>query len=152
MCKSITALWNKVSMMTKKPLELPKLPAPKVEIINLIDVLITLVAFFLLTTVFAEQQDHLRVNLPQVEAAATNHPSATGILIEMDTSHNLYLNKQAVPLPREELRAFLQKTIRPDLTVTIQADKDCSYEEVIRLLDLVQQCGIHRAALEVRRN
>ena len=54
--------------MQKKPLDLSKLPGPKVEIINLIDVLITLVAFFLLTTVFADQLDQLQVNLPQVEA------------------------------------------------------------------------------------
>jgi biopolymer transport protein ExbD len=123
-----------------------------VEIINLIDVLITLVAFFLLTTVFAGQQDTLRVNLPQLEAMATTHPQAAVILIEMDTDHHLYLNKQAAPICREDLRSFLQQMTRSDLTVTIQADQACRYEEVIRLLDLVQQSGVDRAGLEVRRN
>ena len=137
--------------MQKKPLDLSKLPGPKVEIINLIDVLITLVAFFLLTTVFADQLDQLQVNLPQVEAGVT-HPVSTGILIEMDKKNNIYLNEPGQHVSKEELIRFLQKNAGRDLTVTIQADKDCNYEEVIRLLDLVRQCGYSRAALEVRRN
>ncbi|HEY8344037.1 MAG TPA: biopolymer transporter ExbD [Bacillota bacterium] len=138
--------------MKKKPLDPGKLPGPKVEIINLIDVLITLVAFFLLTTVFADQRDYLRVNLPQVEEAGVTHPLSTGILIEMDEKNNIYLNKPGQPVPKEELIRFLRKNAGRDLMVTIQADKACNYEEVIRLLDLVRQCGYSRAALEVRRN
>ena len=138
--------------MHKKPLDLGKLPGPKVEIINLIDVLITLVAFFLLTTVFANQRDHLRVNLPQVDEAGVTHPSSRGILIEMDEKNNIYLNKHGQPVPKEEFIHFLQENVGHDLTVTIQADKDCNYEEVIRLLDLVRRCGYSRAALEVSRN
>ncbi|HHU50565.1 MAG TPA: biopolymer transporter ExbD [Firmicutes bacterium] len=137
--------------MQKKPLDLSKLPGPKVEIINLIDVLITLVAFFLLTTVFADQLDQLQVNLPQVEAGVT-HPVSTGILIEMDKKNNIYLNEPGQHVSKEELIRFLQKNAGRDLTVTIQADKDCNYEEVIRLLDLVRRCGYSRAALEVSRN
>lgn len=138
--------------MNKKTLELPKMPTPKVEIINLIDVLITLVAFFLLTTVFADYRDHLRVNLPQVEQTSVNHPSSTGILIEMDAGSNIYLNGQNYPVTKEELLGFLQERIDENLGVTIQADKDCSYEDVIRLLNLVRRSGYNQAALEVRRN
>lgn len=141
--------------MNKKPLELPKMPAPKVEIINLIDVLITLVAFFLLTTVFADYKDRLRVNLPQVEQTSVNHPSSTGILIEMDAGSNIYLNGQNHPVTKEELLGFLQERqgrIDEYLGVTIQADKDCSYENVIRLLDLVRRSGYNQAVLEVRRD
>lgn len=138
--------------MNKKTLELPKMPTPKVEIINLIDVLITLVAFFLLTTVFADYRDHLRVNLPQVEQTSVNHPSSTGILIEMDAGSNIYLNGQNHPVTKEELLGFLQERIDENLGVTIQADKDCSYEDVIRLLNLVRRSGYNQAALEVRRN
>ena len=137
--------------MQKKPLDLSKLPGPKVEIINLIDVLITLVAFFLLTTVFADQRDYLRVNLPPVEEAGVTHTLSTGILIEMDEK-NIYLNEPGQHVSKEELIRFLQKNAGRDLTVTIQADKDCNYEEVIRLLDLVRRCGYSRAALEVSRN
>ena len=138
--------------MNKKTLELPKMPTPKVEIINLIDVLITLVAFFLLTTVFADYRDHLRVNLPQVEQTSVNHPSSTGILIEMDAGSNIYLNGQNYPVTKEELLGFLQERIDENLGVTIQADKDCSYEDVIRLLNLVRRSGYNQAALEVRKN
>ena len=138
--------------MNKKTLELPKMPTPKVEIINLIDVLITLVGFFLLTTVFADYRDHLRVNLPQVEQTSVNHPSSTGILIEMDAGSNIYLNGQNYPVTKEELLGFLQERIDENLGVTIQADKDCSYEDVIRLLNLVRRSGYNQAALEVRKN
>ena len=137
--------------MQKKPIDLPKMPAPRVEIINLIDVLITLIAFFLLTTVFAEYRDHLQVDLPQVEQIATSHKIQEGLVIGLDEDNNIFLNQQSRIVTKEELIGFLSIEATHNPVVTIQADKDCSYDQVIRLLELVQGCGIESAALDVRR-
>src|SRR5690606_33596264 len=90
--------------MKKKPPVIKKFPPPRIEIINLIDVLITLVAFFLLTMVLPENRGQLEIELPRAEEAL---PAAgvKEVVLELTDKHELFLNGQ--PVKWEELAALL---------------------------------------------
>ena len=77
-------------MRRKQPVNM-KFPSPRVEIINLIDVLITLVAFFLLTMVLPENRGQLEIELPRAEQAP---PAANTeeVVLELTARHELFLN------------------------------------------------------------
>ncbi|HEY8462606.1 MAG TPA: biopolymer transporter ExbD [Bacillota bacterium] len=133
--------------MKKQPIKLEKLPQAKVEIINLIDVLITLIAFFMLTTVFARQQQQLKVDLPEAQQAQTLDPQIRKILIEVDSEDHLKVNHYPVSL--KQLAAVLRQ--QPAATVAvIQADKACRYEKVIQVLDRVKESKLKRISFEVK--
>jgi len=125
----------------------PLLPAPKVEIINLIDVLITLIAFFMFTTVFAVNQSQLRIQLP---VASDSEPvkGRDGIEISLTKDNEIFLAERQIQ--PEELVAYLKNNCRTNELVMIQADRDCKYEWVISLLEKVKSSGLTRVGLKVR--
>ena len=125
----------------------PTLPSPKVEIINLIDVLITLIAFFMFTTVFVVNQGQMRVQLP----AASGSESVKGkdsIEISLTKENEIFLAERQIR--PEELVAYLKDHCHTGELVMVQADRDCKYEWVISLLEKVKNSGMTRVGLRVR--
>jgi biopolymer transport protein ExbD len=134
--------------MKNQPIRLEPLPRAKVEIINLIDVLITLVAFFLLTTVFARDRQELGIELPRAEQTQTVKTSLPKIIIELDKDNQWLIKGR--PVAERELFAILQQ--QPAQTaVLIRADRSSRYGRIIRVMDLIKQTGISRVGFEVKR-
>jgi biopolymer transport protein ExbD len=134
--------------MKRQPIQLEPLPQAKVEIINLIDVLITLVAFFMLTTVFAQERQELGIELPQAKQTQTVKPELPKIIIELDKENKWFVKGR--PVSERELFAILKR--QPAQTaVLIRADRSSRYGRMIRLMDLLKQTGLTRVGFEVKR-
>ncbi len=130
--------------LTVKP---PPLPEPKVEIINLIDVLITLIAFFMFTTVFAAKQGQMKIQLPAASSSVSNK-AADGFEVGLTKDNQIILSgKRMQP---EELLEYLKNKCRGDELIMVKADQDCKYEWVIKLLDLIRSSGLTQVGLQVR--
>ncbi len=134
-------------MAKRAPLELKPMPPPRLEIINLIDVLITLIAFFMMTSSFVETQRQLGVNLPQARRSEAVATEVSRLRLEVAADERVYWNGQ--PLPRAELNAMLRAQ-RPETQVTIEADRECRYQAVVDILDLARTHGLQKIALAVR--
>jgi biopolymer transport protein ExbD len=133
-----------------KPIKLPPLPPAKLEIINLIDVLITLIAFFMLTAVFAEKSHRLNIQLPAAPhsgSPAAQTKAAAKVEIGIDKQNQVYYEGR--PIKEAELLGCLRNQNR-ETVVVIRADKECRYEWVVGLLDDVKRCRLSKIALEVR--
>jgi biopolymer transport protein ExbD len=131
----------------KRPIELPPLPPARLDIINLIDILITLIAFFLLTSVFAEKKDWVRITPPKINsrtnAAQLQRPITVGISKNNQTYYNGRLIRNA------ELNGLLGNQLS-DVPIIIRADKDCRFEAVMKVLDILKKGGHTKIAFEVR--
>lgn len=130
-----------------RPISLKPLPPARVEIINLIDVMITLIAFFMLTTVFAQEQSRLKIMLPQskqAESAAV--PSQ--LLLEIDEESRLYVNGSIIS--PAGLKKLLQQT-SPETVVAIRGDQAVTYQALIDLLDLLKQNHFTKLSFEVNK-
>jgi biopolymer transport protein ExbD len=129
---------------TVKP---PPLPKPQLSIINLIDVLITLIAFFMFTTVFANKQQQIKVQLPSAA-----HGEVTGVKdkieILLTAENRIFIGDHQLQLG--ELAVFLQKNCSGNEMAAILADRSCKYEWIIDLLDTVKSSGLTRVSLNVR--
>jgi biopolymer transport protein ExbD len=133
-----------------EPIQLPPLPPARLEIINLIDVLITLIAFFMLTAVFAEKSHRLNIQLPVAKhswTAAAPQKEAAKIEIGIDKENRIYYEGQAIQ--EKELLAHLRMQNRESIVI-IRADRDCRYGRVVKVLDVVKSCRLSKVALEVR--
>lgn len=136
-----------VNQGLKRPqISLKPLPPAKVEIINLIDVLITLIAFFMLTTVFAQEQNRLKIKLPlskQAESAVVS----SKLLLEIDSEARVYANG-AITSPAG-LKRLLQQ-MSPETVVAIRGDQAVTYQTIISLLDLLKQYHFTKLNFEVK--
>ncbi len=133
---------------TRRPISLQPLPPARVEIINLIDVMITLIAFFLLTTVFAQEQSRLKIMLPHSQQAgsATVHSQ---LVLEIDSESRIYANG-AITSP-EGLKSLLQQT-PPETVVALRGDQAVTYQTLIDLLDLLKQYHFTKLSFEVNKD
>ena len=128
----------------KPPLKPEPLPTPKIEIINLIDVLITLIAFFMFTTVFAVKQGQLEIELPTASRSVSAQ-AEVGTEIGLTEANQIILAGRV--MGPEELSEYLRENCRSGELIVVKADRDCKYEWVISLLDRIKRSGLTRVGL-----
>lgn len=110
----------------------------------LIDVVLMLVIFFMLTTTFVLAPG-IKVDLPQGHAVQQPHDRDAVILITHDGT--VYYQDSKVEL--DALRARLQERFRqqPAVRVVIKADKLAQHGRVVAVMDMAKTLGIDKLAI-----
>jgi biopolymer transport protein ExbD len=115
---------------------------PELNLTSLIDVVLLLVIFFMVSTTFVEE-GRLRVDLPK----ASNEPVRTAqdpIIITVTAQGSYRVNDRAlVNNARETLAAAMKKVAdgRSGVPVTIRADARASHQSVVTAMDIAARLG-----------
>ncbi len=115
---------------------------PEINLTSLIDVVLLLVIFFMVSTTFVEE-GRLRVDLPkasQEPARAVQDP----IVITVTAQGSYRVNDRAlVNNARETLAAAMRKVAddRSGVPVTIRADARASHQSVVTAMDVAARLG-----------
>lgn len=121
---------------------------PELNLTSLIDVVLLLVIFFMVSTTFVEE-GRLKVELPQ----ASNVPVTTvqdPIVITVTAQGSYRVNEQAlVNNARETLRAAISKAAdgRRNVPVTIRADARATHQTVVTAMDVAARLGFTQVNL-----
>lgn len=119
---------------------------PEINIISLIDVVLLLLVFFMLTTNFVLQSG-IEVKLPQAKEA-TQKPS-TELVVTITREGKLYLNQQ--PVKPEELADALKEVVASSSSggelLIVRADRRVEHGKVVKIMDLAKGAGIQRLAI-----
>lgn len=123
---------------------------PRLEITPLIDVIFSILVFFMIFTSFEINPAGLNVELPKAVTATERQPSS--ITITIAKTGTMYIDGKAVATKdiRGRVREALQR--RPDLFVIIKADKETRYEHIVKAMDEVRAGGGFRLGLAVERD
>src|SRR3954470_19658032 len=116
--------------------------APAVIIISLIDILIVLLIFMMVTTSF-KQTPALKLALPESKQPRQGTSSdATLIVTVAKNEPRFYLDQNLVTFSRlqDELTTRAQKN--PKVSVSIRADTDAPVGQVIRVMDAAKAANI----------
>ena len=114
----------------------------ELNLISLVDVVLLLVIFFMLSTTFV-QDSHLRVSLPQAGASAVER-QAQAIVITVSAQGSYRVNDRAlVNNQRATLSAALRQVAGEsrDGPVTIRADARSSHQSVVTAMDVAARQG-----------
>lgn len=109
---------------------------PQVIMVSLVDVVLQLVIFFVLTSTFKVSEVSIDISLPSAAApAGTQEP---GITVDLDAAGIIRLGGQE--MTRSELAEYFRTEAarKSDHTVLLRADRDASHGEVVALLDLAR--------------
>jgi biopolymer transport protein ExbD len=112
--------------------------APTIIIISLIDILIVLLIFLMVSTTF-KQQPALKLALPESKqgkpGASENSPLVVNIAKQ---APYLYLN--ADPVTAERLQSELMSRVakNPQLTLAIRADTDAPFGQIVKVMDMAK--------------
>jgi len=117
---------------------------PELNLIPMIDVLIVLLIFLLLTTTFSREAQ-LRISLPEAPGAGGAPASENPALqIIISAEGNYRINDRELPDNQlETLRQALKEMAgdNPDPRITIDADRNTTHQSVITVLDAAGQLG-----------
>jgi len=116
---------------------------PEINVTSLIDVVLLLVMFFMVSTSFVKD-GRLRIQLPESSAAAENRvPDPVVIAIGADGSYRVN-NQALVNQNPETLRAALMKVAgeaAKGSMVTIRADARATHQSVVTAMDVAGRLG-----------
>lgn len=111
----------------------------------LIDVVLLLLIFFMVSTVFIDFQRQLTIELPESEASSIPEEKEPHI-VEMTREGMIHLDGVEVSLVR--LKTVLEH--RPDIIeIVIRADRKLPYGDVVRVMGYCKDAGITKVGAAV---
>lgn len=114
--------------------------APSVIIVSLIDVLLVVLVYLVVTTT-AKQQPAIKLALPQSKQQKTG-ASENSLIVTISKQGPLYLKSDPVTL--EVLQKRLAEAVRanPHVTLAIRPDTDATTGQMIKVWDAATEAGI----------
>ncbi len=116
---------------------------PELNLIPLVDVVLLLLIFFMVTSSFMEQ-GRIRVQLPQAGGVPVDSRRADPIVIAVTAQGHYAVNeRELINNSPETLRAAILKVAGEErkLPVTIRADAQATHQVVVTAMDVVGQLG-----------
>lgn len=120
----------------------------EINVIPLIDVMLTLLMFFVLTATF-DQTARLKVSLPQASETAEAEPE-TGLTIQVDSDGRYFIDNNEVLNPSvDTLKDALVQIAGDDRSrpVMIRADAQTAHQAVVTAMDALGQVGFTRLSI-----
>ncbi len=119
---------------------------PEVNLTSLIDVVLLLLIFFMVSTSFVKESK-ITINLPEVDGStvAVEAPEQIEIMIT-ETGTYLVNGRELINSRPETLRNAIQKISdgNTDLPLTISADASAKHQDVVTAMDVAGRLGFVR--------
>jgi biopolymer transport protein ExbD len=116
---------------------------PEINMVSLIDVVLMLVIFFMLSSNFVGE-GRMRIRLPQASSVPLERANAVALVVSV-TAGGSYLvnNRELVNASADTLRAAIEKTAAADRSqpVSLRADGRATHQAVVTAMDVLGQLG-----------
>jgi len=123
--------------------------SPSPNIVPLIDIMFTLVAFLLVSTTFRTEPLGIDVDLPRAATGTVQQQAELRITVTQQGT--MFVNGVAVSESDIQARVRSALLSNPNTIVIISADRRVSYDYVVRAIDAARLGGAGRLALSVER-
>ena len=121
---------------------------PEVNLTSLIDVVLLLLVFFMVSTSFLKATE-IRLQLPQAEAIPREEP-VEELEIVVTASGDVFVDgRELVNRRPETLRRALEEIAgeRRDLPITLRADARATHQSVVFAMDVAGRMGFSRIVI-----
>lgn len=119
---------------------------PLVMIIPMIDIMLFLLVFFMLGTIYMVQTNTLPVSLPKASTAAQEtRPNIIPITV-LENGEILF-DKDNVPSQRLGEKIHAAISADKDVIFVLRGDKSTRYENVVAVLDLLKKSGARKVSI-----
>ncbi|HLB34780.1 MAG: biopolymer transporter ExbD [Verrucomicrobia bacterium RIFCSPHIGHO2_12_FULL_41_10] len=122
-------------------------PEPKGFLIApMVDILLVLLGFFMLTWTFARHETELDVQVPAAKEGKEERRSAGEVIINVKADGSIFMNRRL--LSPNELKATLTRisTLYPDQAVILRGDTKVDYAHIVQTLDICRGANIWNVA------
>ena len=122
---------------------------PQVNVTSLIDVVLLLLIFFMISTTFVTQPG-IRVNLPKAATKVKNVAQESNTVV-ITADNAIFINRQKIR-DVQELRKILS-TLREEQQgdlIVVKADESVAHGVVVGIMDIAKTSGFSKIAIATR--
>jgi len=119
---------------------------PGIQLAPLVDVLLLLLIFFLLTWNAARNENELDVKVPKASAAKEKTAPIGDIIVNVKADGNVVVNRRT--LSSTELSDLLKSMVQlnSEQAVVIRGDEAGAYKNIVNVLNIATEAGITNVA------
>lgn len=119
---------------------------PGIQLAPLVDVLLLLLIFFLLTWNAARNENELDVKIPKATAAKEKSAPIGDVIVNVKSDGSVVVNRRT--LNESDLTNLLKGLVQlnPDQAVVIRGDEAGAYKYIVSVLNICSQAGVTNVA------
>jgi biopolymer transport protein ExbD len=119
---------------------------PGIQLAPLVDVLLLLLIFFLMTWNAARNENELDVKVPKASAAREKSAPIGDVIVNVKADGNVVVNRRTLSGPdlTTMLKALVQ--LNADQAVVIRGDEAGAYKNIVNVLNICSEAGITNVA------
>ena len=124
---------------------------PQINILPMIDVIFSILIFFIIASTFLTRSEGLSVNLPTAKTSQVQKSEEVNITVE--PSGKIYLNRKSIKFV--QLQSKISKLVNPnsETLVILNADKNAKHGLIVEVMDIVRQIeGVTLAIASQKKN
>jgi len=119
---------------------------PGIQLAPLVDVLLLLLIFFLMTWNAARNENELDVKVPKASSAKEKSAPIGDVVINVKSDGNVVVNRRNLNGPEltDLLKGLVQ--LNSDQAVVIRGDEAGAYKNIVEVLNICSQAGVSNVA------
>jgi len=116
------------------------------QIAPMVDILLVLLCFFIVTWSFARKEMELDVKVPAAESGHEATPVMNQTVLNVRADGAVIWNRQEVS--RDDLMSKLKRLaeLSPDYAIILRGDRDAAYRHIVAVLDICRAANIWNVA------
>jgi biopolymer transport protein ExbD len=116
------------------------------QIAPMVDILLVLLCFFIVTWSFARKENELDVKVPSAENAKESNPALNQNVLNVKVDGSVVWNRKTVGLPELESRLRELAELFPDYAIIVRGDEQTPYRNIVAVLDTCRAANIWNVA------
>ncbi len=116
------------------------------QIAPMVDILLVLLCFFVVTWSMARKENELDVRVPAAQAGQESNPVVNQTVLNVKADGTIVWDRKQITLEalREKLKSL--SSLYPDYAIILRGDVKVDYERIVAVLDTCRQAGIWNVA------
>ncbi len=122
---------------------------PEVNLVPMMDVIMTILTFFIIVSMTLTSFQAVDVPLPSTDKGVSKEKPVEPMIVGMNKQGQILLGTQQVTETQlaQQIVTYLGKN--PKGSVVLKADKDVQYEKVVQMLGTLRDVGGDRVSLAI---
>lgn len=120
--------------------------SPLVMIIPMIDIMLFLLIFFMLSTIYMVQTNNFNVNLPRSEISG-QEAKKNIVSVTVTEDGNLFYGEEKILV--QQLPQKISQTLSADRETVfiLMGDRSAKYEKVVNILEVLKKSGVKHVSI-----
>ncbi len=135
-----------MKLTTQQPLG----PAP-LQLASMIDIMLVLLMFFILSYKFAEEERDMKISIPTIQEGAQHNQQRGEILINVRVDGTIIVEGKEITRDQLFERLSSISKIYKNQPVRLYGDAECQYQIIIETIAVCQKAGIWNISFATQR-